>query len=137
MSASSNPRRIITEPIDESLVGKEIVIGGLDYTVESVHSNSLTTVEPLDDSVMTAGKVYPAGGSSDGSLVYSTLILGRDAYGVTEVNGGGLEMIVKPLGSGGTGDPLNQRSTMGWKATKVAKILTEEYMVRVETMASL
>ena len=46
-------------------------------------------------------------------------------------------MIVKPSGSGGTGDPLNQRSTMGWKATKVAKILTEEYMIRVETAAGL
>ena len=128
---------VVAEPIDESLVGKEIVIGGLNYTVESIFEDSLYTVEPLDESVMNAGKIYPAGGSSDGSMVYSTLILGRDAYGVTEVNGGGLEMIVKPLGSGGTGDPLNQRSTMGWKATKVAKILTEEYMVRVETMASL
>ena len=68
--------------------------------------------------------------------VYSTLILGADAYGVTEVTGGGLEHIVKQLGSAGTGDPLNQRATAGWKATKVAERLVEEYMVRIETTST-
>jgi N4-gp56 family major capsid protein len=46
--------------------------------------------------------------------VYSTLILGANAYGVTEVSGGGLEHIVKQLGSAGTSDPLNQRATAGY-----------------------
>ncbi len=68
--------------------------------------------------------------------VYSTLILGANAYGVTEVTGGGLEHIVKQLGSAGTSDPLNQRATAGWKATKVAERLVEEYMVRIETCSS-
>lgn len=128
---------VVSEEIDASLVGREVVINGMDYTIEAVSGNSLTIAENLPASLAAGDKIYPAGGTSDGSPVYSTLVLGRDAYGVTEVTGGGLEMIVKPLGSGGTGDPLNQRSTMGWKATKVAKILTEEYMIRVETAASL
>lgn len=65
--------------------------------------------------------------------VYSTLILGANAYGVTSVEGGGLETIVKQLGSGGTADPLNQRATAGWKATKTAERLVEQFMVRIET----
>ena len=65
--------------------------------------------------------------------VYGTLLLGRNAYGVTSLNGGGIETIVKQLGSGGSADPLNQRSTCGWKLNKTAKILTEEYMVRIES----
>ncbi len=65
--------------------------------------------------------------------VYSTLFLGADAYGTSEIEGGGLEMIIKPKGSAGTADPLNQRSSMGWKASKTACILTEAFMVRVET----
>ena len=65
--------------------------------------------------------------------VYGTLVLGRNAFGVTSINGGGIETIVKQLGSGGTADPLNQRSTCGWKLNKTAKILTEEYMVRIES----
>ena len=60
----------------------------------------------------------------------------EDAYGVTEITGGGLENIVKQLGSAGTADPLNQRATTGWKATKTAEILVENYMVRVETAST-
>jgi len=43
---------------------------------------------------------------------------------------------VKPLGSGGSSDPLNQRGTVGWKAFKTAKILVQQYMVRVESTAT-
>lgn len=43
--------------------------------------------------------------------IYGTLVLGANAYGVTSINGGGIETIVKQLGSGGTADPLNQRAT--------------------------
>ena len=80
----------------------------------------------------TEAKVW-AGAGVGGRAVYSTLILGDNAYGVTEVSGGGLQHIVKQLGSAGTGDPLDQRATAGWKATKVAERLVENYMVRIES----
>lgn len=68
--------------------------------------------------------------------IYCTLLLADNAFGVTSINNGGIETIVKQLGSGGTADPLNQRSTVGWKLNKVAKILEESYMVRIESAAS-
>lgn len=80
----------------------------------------------------TEAKVW-AGAGAGGRAVYSTLILGDNAYGVTEISGGGLQHIVKQLGSAGTGDPLDQRATAGWKATKVAERLVENYMVRIES----
>lgn len=80
----------------------------------------------------TEAKIW-AGAGAGGRAVYSTLILGDNAYGVTEVSGGGLQHIVKQLGSAGTGDPLDQRATAGWKATKVAERLVENYMVRIES----
>ena len=80
----------------------------------------------------TEAKIW-AGAGSGGRAVYSTLVLGDNAYGVTEVDGGGLQHIVKQLGSAGTGDPLNQRATAGWKAIKVAERLVENYMVRIES----
>ena len=46
--------------------------------------------------------------------VYSTLVLGENAYGVTEVTGGGLQHFVKQLGSAGTADPIDQRATVGY-----------------------
>ena len=80
----------------------------------------------------TEAKIFA--GAGEGSIdVYSTLFLGANAYGVTEVTGGGLEHIVKQLGSAGTADPLNQVASVGWKATKTAEILVQPYMVRVET----
>lgn len=81
---------------------------------------------------LTAGDlICGQGGGTDGSAVFSTLILGAHAYGTTELEGGGLQHIVKPLGYGD--DPLNQRASCGWKATKVAKRLVEAYMVRIES----
>ena len=80
----------------------------------------------------TEAKVWAGAGAGD-RAVYSTLILGENAYGVTEISGGGLQHIVKQLGSAGTGDPLDQRATAGWKATKVAERLVENYMVRIES----
>lgn len=78
----------------------------------------------------------PAAPKAASRDVYSTLILGANAYGVTEISGGGLQHIVKQLGSAGTADPLNQRATAGWKATKVAERLVEPYMVRIETTST-
>lgn len=78
----------------------------------------------------------PAAPKANSRDVYSTLILGADAYGVTEIADGGLQHIVKQLGSAGTADPLNQRATAGWKATKVAERLVEPYMVRIETTST-
>ena len=73
-------------------------------------------------------------GAAEGVTVYSTLILGADAYGVTEMEGG-IENIIKQKGYGN--DPLNQRSSVGWKAFKAAKRLVEEYMIRIESGCSL
>jgi N4-gp56 family major capsid protein len=65
--------------------------------------------------------------------VFSTLFLADGAYGVTEITGGGLQTIIKQKGSAGTADPLDQRSTIGWKAIKTAEILIPAYLVRVES----
>ena len=68
----------------------------------------------------------------EGLAVFGCLFLADGAYGTTEITGGGLETIIKQLGSAGTADPLNQRSTVGWKATKTAEILQQPYIIRCE-----
>lgn len=119
---------------DNALVGRMVNIGG---TVTQVTANT-TSQLTVADNVTAADNtvIYPGEGGKDGADVYSTLILGDDAYGVTEITGGGLQHIVKQLGSAGSGDPLNQRATVGWKATKTAEILVQQYMVRIEATAS-
>ena len=72
--------------------------------------------------------------STTGSLttVYGTLIFGQNAYAISRISGESLKNIVKPLGSAGTADPLDQRTTSGWILTFVAKILDQNMIVRVE-----
>ncbi len=107
------------------------------------------------DTTVTAGKAYytksgeaytkvaaPAGNPSTSAYyeaaayeaVFGTLVLGAHAYGVTELEGGGLQHIVKQLGYGD--DPLNQRASIGWKGLKAAERLCEQYMVRIESLSS-
>jgi N4-gp56 family major capsid protein len=64
------------------------------------------------------------------------VFLGANAYGETEVTGGGLQTIVKQKGSAGTADPLDQRSSVGWKGIKTAELLIENYLVRVESKSA-
>ena len=66
--------------------------------------------------------------------ILASLVLGAHAYGVTELEGGGLEHIVKQLGYGD--DPLNQRASVGWKGMRAAERLVEQYMVRIESVSS-
>ena len=81
----------------------------------------------------TEAKIYTGSGCPSGLAVFSSLFLGDGAYGVTEITGGGLQTIVKQKGSAGTADPLDQRSSVGWKAIKTAEILIPNYIVRVES----
>lgn len=77
-------------------------------------------------------KIFAGEGSSSAD-VQSTLFLGQDAYGVSRIAGSAVQNIVKPLGSSGTSDPLNQRATSGWKANKTAVILNQLCIRRLES----
>jgi len=93
-------------------------------------------VQALISSPAKGDVIYPGEAGFEGCDVYATLIIGDNAYGTTEISGGGLSHIVKQLGSAGTADPLNQRASAGWKATKAAVRLVEPYMIRIETAST-
>lgn len=102
---------------------------------DGMYEGEIGKIEGVRFVETTEAKVYKDAGASSRD-VYGTLVLGANAYGVTEVTGGGLQHLVKQLGSAGTEDPLNQRATAGWKALKVAERLVETYMVRIESTSS-
>jgi len=125
-----------------SLVGRWVLIGG---QKAYVGANTTTGITLYTDSTKTVQAkvtcasddiIYPGEAGAEGRDVYATLILGDNAYGTTELGHGGLEHIVKQLGSAGTSDPLNQRATVGWKANKVTVRLVEAFMVRIETAST-
>lgn len=102
---------------------------------ENLYAGEIGRIAGVRFMETTEAKKFAKAGADERD-VYATLVLGENAYGVTELAGGGLQHIVKQLGSGGTSDPLNQRATVGWKATKVAKRLVEQYMIRIETASA-
>lgn len=86
--------------------------------------------------VMTQNAKVFAGAGSGGIDVHATLIMAQNFYGITRIAGNAVKNIIKPLGSAGASDPLDQRGTSGWKAWFVAKRLNEAFAVRVEHAVS-
>ena len=101
---------------------------------DEIYSGEIGTLHGVRFVETSEAKIWKGTGCPAGLAVFSTLILGAHAYGSTEIEGGGLEHIVKQLGYGD--DPLNQRASVGWKAHKTAERLVEQYMVRIESCSA-
>lgn len=91
---------------------------------------------PLGITPTTSDKLYPGEGGAEGltdscgTAVYGCIFLGKDAYGIIDPEGAGMEMIIKSRQE--AGGPLNQFGTAGYKFSGGTKILYQERMVRVE-----
>ena len=134
--SSSTTSVAVNEPLTAKTFSTPVpvYVDGAENTITAISVSGGTATITLGTAVtsLSAGAVICGrGAGKDGSAVFCTLFIGENAYGVTDVEGGGLEHIVKQRGYGN--DPLNQRSSVGWKATKVAKRLVEEYLIRVES----
>lgn len=82
----------------------------------------------------TEAKIDKKDGVFGGNAIYTTIFLGKGAYKVVKLDADNIEVIVKGRGSAGAADPLNQRSTIGWKAMGfTAKVVIPEYIVAVES----
>lgn len=127
--------------------GAKIKIGATEYTVASCNAAAKTvTLSATVASAIAVGTIVYSenAGAIDattkkGTDIHATLVFGSDAYGIIDVDGEGcLQTIVKPVGSGGASDPLDQRATVGAKvAAYTAKILNNLWIVRIEHGVSL
>jgi len=146
-------KEVITEDDARALVGRKIqvlnntavneetgfvalTVAGASAASKALWLSAESMPSSMPFSIIADQIIYPGEAGLKGRDVYSTLVMGANAYGVTEVTGGGLEHIVKQLGSGGTADPLNQRATAGWKGTKVCELLVDNYITRIESVSS-
>jgi N4-gp56 family major capsid protein len=67
---------------------------------------------------------------NDAVTAHDSIIIGEEAYAITKLEGAGLSVITKGLGSAGVEDPLNQRQSMGWKINGFgARVLNNEAVV--------
>ena len=96
-----------------ALAGRYVLCGGKRVKVVSNTASQLTLEEAV--TVADNAVIYPGEGGKDGLAVYGCLFVGKGAYGA---------------------DPLDQRSSVGWKGIHAAAILYDEYIVRVECGSS-
>lgn len=113
---NNEPKWIPREKFSSQVGVPEQVVGALPYTM-FIESNN--------------AKVFTGEGAS-GIDVYATIIFGQRAYHATRISTLTLQNIVKPLGSAGAADPLNQRATSGWILTFAGKITQQPWLIRVE-----
>lgn len=118
-----------------------------DPDFEKIHEYSGNVKPFLDNEVgrlhntrffMTENAKVFEGEGAAGADVHSAIMLGKQAYGITEIKGeGSVKSIIKGLGSAGTSDPLNQRQTAGWKVNSFGTVrLNELAMMRIEHVPS-
>lgn len=120
--------------------GAKISVDGADYAITSV-----TRSEDEDESTVVLASapasdpgagdvVFTKDAGAAGVEVFASLVFGKDAYGIVDIGGtGGIKSIIKPFGSGGTEDPLDQRATVGAKVPAYAvAILNQAWLVRIE-----
>ncbi|MGM9937164.1 MAG: hypothetical protein ACI38A_07445, partial [Candidatus Ornithomonoglobus sp.] len=118
-----------------------ILIDNKYYTVAETAEGSngsawIMVLESLEGAMVEPDmKIYPGDGAVNGKPAYSTIILGKNAFGTSGDKT--VELINKSLGSAGTGDPLNQRGTFGWKGYRFMKIIEQTKMCRIESLASV
>lgn len=135
----------IAETLTESDVagyaGRIIYIDGRLYNITSASAGMngeayLVIEEDISEAMIAPDmKIYPGEGGTSGEAVYSTIILGKNAFGTAGDKT--VEVINKSLGSAGTADPLNQRGTVGWKGYRFFKILEQTKMLRIESLAKV
>lgn len=131
----------VTSAQATALASKAVIVKGKKLTITSGTAGEggeavLTMSETVPADIVPKTTIYGGTGAADGRPVYSTLIVGANAYGVIDLANGGIQTITKQLGSAGTADPLDQRATTGWKAAHAAVILSQEAMVRIESVSS-
>ena len=68
--------------------------------------------------------------------VYYSVMFGKGYFANSRIGSNAVKSIVKTFGSGGTADPLDQRSTVGWKATYGCSILDDRRGVTFLTGAT-
>lgn len=131
-AATEEGRRIIIKDSSASTDTYALI------TVSGAQGNTIFFEDDLGDFAPATGDMlFPGEGGREGKAAYACLFLAKGAFKVVKLNGKNMEIIVKGQGSSGTSDPLNQRSTIGWKAAGFgAKIAINEYIVRVECGSS-
>ena len=85
-------------------------------TPENIYNGEIGKLAGVRFIETSEAKIWTGTGCPTSLAVFGTLVLAAHAYAVTEVEGGGLQHIVKQLGEGE--DPLNQRASVAGRPSR-------------------
>lgn len=130
-----------------STPGNKVKVGSTELTISATtpYDAATKTVNTTTTFTAEAGLaanaiVYsedagaPAETTYKGADIHHSLIFGQDAYGIIDIAGSGaMRTIIKPQGSGGTEDPLDQRATVAAKVDAyTVKVLNSLWIIDIE-----
>jgi N4-gp56 family major capsid protein len=104
--------------------------------VENIRFLMSTVVDPWEDATCPAANVAFVSGTTY-VKVYPILVFAKNAYGLVPLKGKDsiTPMVMNP-GKASVGDELGQRGFVSWKAMTTAVILADEWMARIEVLAT-
>ena len=114
---------------DGGTIDDRLIIAGIDTTNGYIY----TTTAPTDGSATTGDYLLPGNGGAEHQAsnkpvaVYCTMFFGQDSFGIIDVSGGNLQMIIKDRSQ--AGGPLDQFSTAGVKFESGTVLLYPERMI--------
>lgn len=118
------------------------------------------TLLRMDIYVSSNAKVFAGAGSGTPPAdVYAALLIAKESHGILGMTGVPMpsdvdtqspegspltgreikpvEIIVKPVGSSGAADPLNQRGSIGWKMTLTPHVLNSNWIISYRTASGI
>jgi len=104
--------------------GDDIIVEELTVSAIDATNQKITVSDPTN--TPAKGDIIFAEGSAMGKDYFTCLVLGKGAGRKVDIDGNTAEMIVKPIGSAGSTDALNQRGSVGWKVNAYTAAITNE-----------
>jgi len=116
------------------------IVDAFQYARERAGSNPLFTGEIGDymgvKFISTNNLLIHSSYGMSGADTYECVMFGDGFYGITDLAALPPKIIIHPRGTGGHSDPLDQKSTVGWKCAMATKILNNDFGVLVHCASS-
>ncbi len=125
--------RVLNDDEADAIMASGVVsINGTTLEVASARGNTIILDGEVSAAPASGNSVAIVGPGADGVPVAATLVFGRNSYGVVSLDEDNVRSIIKPAGSAGTADPLEQASTVGWKVDGFGtKLLEPGWLVQI------
>lgn len=118
------------------LMGDSVWVNAKTYSdVKDLYAGEIGELHGVRFLESTNGKEYENAGKSNADL-WSTFIHGKNAFGVTDLEGDEKKIYVKTPGPQDTSNPLDRYYTVGWAMTFAPKQLVSDWIVEIKAGAT-